>query len=187
MARIKPAIIAPPLIFLLLGGLFFFGLVRKDGNVLPSTMIGRDVPPITLDSMRDDPPPSNTDLTAPGVKLVNFWASWCPPCRAEHPLLTEMTADGMTIYGINYKDTPDNAQAFLDELGDPFTKLGADRQGRNGIEWGVYGLPETFVVDGNGTILYRQTGELTREVLNERIMPLIREAEAKEAAATAGQ
>ncbi len=187
MAKIKPAMLAPPLIFLLLGGLFFFGLVRKDGNVLPSTMIGRETPSIDLGNLRADPPPTDADLRAPGVKIVNFWASWCPPCRAEHPILTEMAASGMTLYGINYKDAPDNAQGFLDELGDPFTKIGTDRQGRNGIDWGVYGLPETFIVDGNGTILYRHTGAITPKVLEERFMPLIREAEAKEAAAAANQ
>ena len=82
--------------------------------------------------------------------LVNVFASWCVPCRAEHPLLMALAERGVTIYGINYKDPPEQASAWLDELGDPFARIGADRDGRVGIDWGVYGVPETFVVDGAG-------------------------------------
>jgi cytochrome c biogenesis protein CcmG/thiol:disulfide interchange protein DsbE len=104
---------------------------------------------------------------------VNFWASWCAPCRAEHPLLTEIAASGVPVIGVNYKDTPANALAFLDELGDPFASIGADRSGRTGLDWGIYGVPETFVVDADGTVLLRHPGPLTRDIVARRLQPVI--------------
>ena len=107
------------------------------------------------------------------MKLVNFWASWCAPCRAEHPLLSELAAEGVPVLGINYKDEPDKALAFLGELGDPFARVGADASGRTGLDWGLYGVPETFVVDEAGTILLRHAGPLTPDVLEDRLRPLL--------------
>ena len=106
--------------------------------------------------------PTAADLTAPGVKLVNFWASWCGPCRVEHPVLTALAAEGVPVIGINYKDDPDKARAFLAELGDPYAKIGADDSGRTGLDWGIYGVPETFVVDGAGKVVMRYPGPLDR-------------------------
>lgn len=174
MAKISPYVALPPVIFLGLAALFYFGLSRDDANNLPSMMIGRDAPAfINVTDLRDDPAPTADDLTAEGVKFVNFWASWCGPCRAEHPLLEQMSDDGLNLIGINYKDAPDNALGFLAELGDPFNKIGADNSGRTGLEWGVYGVPETFVIDGNGKVLYRHPGPLTQRILDERILPAI--------------
>ena len=179
MAKISPYVALPPIIFLGLAALFYFGLTRPDAGFLPSTMIGREAPAlIKVEQLREDPAPTDADLRLEGVKLVNFWASWCAPCRAEHPLLMDMAEDGMTIYGINYKDKPENALAFLEELDDPFTKVGADNVGRTGLEWGVYGIPETFVIDGEGKVLYRHPGPLTKRVLEERIFPAIAAAAA---------
>ncbi len=107
------------------------------------------------------------------MKLVNFWASWCGPCRAEHPLLEELAAGGQPIIGINYKDDPDNARAFLAELGDPFERIGADETGRTGLDWGIYGVPETFVIAADGTILLRHPGPITRDILATRLQPAI--------------
>jgi cytochrome c biogenesis protein CcmG/thiol:disulfide interchange protein DsbE len=110
------------------------------------------------------------------VKLVNFWASWCAPCRVEHPVLEDLAADGLPIIGVNYKDDPEKALGFLAELGDPYTAVGADPEGRTGLDWGLYGVPETFVIDSDGTVLLRHPGPITRDVLDRRIMPAIDEA-----------
>ena len=172
MAKISPYVAIPPIIFLGLAGLFYFGLSREDANNLPSTMVGREAPALLkITDLRDDPAPTIEDLTVDDIKFVNFWASWCGPCRAEHPLLEAMADDGMNLIGINYKD--DNALGFLEELGDPFTKIGADTTGRTGLEWGVYGVPETFVIDSNGKVLYRHPGPLTQRIMDERILPAI--------------
>ena len=178
MAKISPYVAIPPLLFLGLAGLFYFGLMRENAGLLPSTMVGRDAPALLkITDLRDDPAPTIEDLTADGIKFVNFWASWCGPCRAEHPLLQAMADDGMNLIGINYKDKPDNALGFLEELGDPFAKIGADTTGRTALEWGAYGVPETFVIDGDGKVLYRHPGPLTQRVLDERIWPAIAAAE----------
>ena len=105
------------------------------------------------------------------VTVVNFWASWCAPCRVEHPNLTLLAAEGVPIYGINYKDNPDNALAFLDELGDPYIAASADPEADNALEWGVYGVPETFLVDGDGTIIMRVAGPVTQRAIEERLRP----------------
>ncbi|MCK4861454.1 MAG: DsbE family thiol:disulfide interchange protein [Rhodobacteraceae bacterium] len=174
MAKISPYVAIPPIMFLGLAGLFYFGLSREDANNLPSTMVGRDAPAfLKITELRDDPAPTIDDLTVDGIKFVNFWASWCGPCRAEHPLLEAMADDGANLIGINYKDSASNALGFLAELGDPFTKIGADTTGRTGLEWGVYGVPETFVIDGNGKVLYRHAGPLTQRIMDERVLPAI--------------
>lgn len=174
MAKISPYVAIPPIIFLGLAGLFYFGLTRENAGDLPSTMIGREAPALLkIVDLRDDPAPTSEDLQADGIKFVNFWASWCGPCRAEHPLLEAMSDEGMTLIGINYKDLPKNALSFLEELGDPFTKIGADSTGRTGLEWGVYGVPETFVINGEGKVLYRHPGPLTQRVLDKFIFPAI--------------
>ena len=178
MAKISPYVALPPIIFMGLAGLFYFGLAREDANNLPSAMIGRDAPAfIKITDLREDPAPTAEDLHLEGVKFVNFWASWCGPCRAEHPILEQMAEDGLNLIGVNYKDQPGNALGFLEELGDPFAKIGADFTGRTGLEWGVYGVPETFVIDSNGKVLYRHPGPLTQRIMDERILPAIAAAE----------
>ena len=150
----------------------FVALRREDPNELPSALVGRPAPEIGRTvALRDDPPPTAADLTAPGVKLVNFWASWCGPCRVEHPLLEALAAEGVPVIGINYKDTPEKALGFLRELGDPYAKIGADATGRTGLDWGIYGVPETFVVGPDGTILLRFPGPLSPDVVEKRIRP----------------
>jgi cytochrome c biogenesis protein CcmG/thiol:disulfide interchange protein DsbE len=115
-------------------------------------------------------------LRAPGVKLVNFWASWCGPCRVEHPTLVQLGAEGVTIHGVNYKDEPQNALRFLAELGNSYAAIGADTTGRTGLLWGLYGVPETFVIDGEGRIVLRFAGPVTQRVLEETIRPAMRAA-----------
>lgn len=169
---VNPLLLLPPLAFAAFAGLAWYALVREAPDELPSAYIGRPAPALErLEPLGDGPVPAASDLTAPGVKLVNFWASWCAPCRAEHPILSELAAEGVTIIGINYKDTPDQAQSFLAELGDPYARIGADGTGRTGLDWGLYGVPETFVIGPDGTILLRHPGPLTREALEKRLRP----------------
>ena len=172
--RISPMLLLPIVIFAGLGAFFFWGLFNKDDR-LPSTLIGRPVPEFTLPPIegREDGL-SSVDL-AGHVSLVNVWASWCVPCRAENPLMVELAGTGeVPIYGINYKDTAGEAQAFLDELGNPFTRIGADRDGRVAIDWGVYGVPETYVIDADGRIAHKHVGPFNRQILETEILPLVR-------------
>ena len=159
---------------------FMLGLQRDDGGRnLPSTLIDKPVPEFTLPPLRAGAPGLSTaDLKAPGVKLVNIWASWCVPCRVEHPKLVELAAMGLAVHGINYKDTDDAAQKFLADLGDPFTLIGADRKGRVGIDWGVYGVPETFVIDANGRIIYKHIGPIQGSDIEKKILPAVEKAKA---------
>jgi cytochrome c biogenesis protein CcmG/thiol:disulfide interchange protein DsbE len=107
--------------------------------------------------------------------LVNVFASWCVPCRIEHPMLEQLAREGVPIHAINYKDAPEDALAFLRTLGDPFERVGADREGRTTIDWGVYGVPETFVIDARGRIRYRHVGPLQPRDLERTIRPLLAE------------
>ncbi|MDR5651358.1 DsbE family thiol:disulfide interchange protein [Ruixingdingia sedimenti] len=173
MARGKWLLFIPPAVFGLLAGLFFAGMYRDDPEGLPSTLVGRAAPPMALTQLGDGVLPDDAALRAPGVKLVNFWASWCAPCRAEHPMLTELAGEGVPIIGVNYKDQPDNALKFLAELGDPYAAIGADAQGRVALSWGVYGVPETYVIDGAGKVLLRIAGPVSRAVLEDTLRPAI--------------
>ena len=151
---------------------FMLGLQRDDVQRLPSALIDKPVPDFSLPPLRAGQPGlSDEALAGDGVKLVNVWASWCGPCRIEHPYLMDIAAEGVTIHGINYKDQPGNAEAFLAELGDPYQLIGTDTNGRAGIEFGVYGVPETFVVNGEGKIVYKNVGPVT-----SRELPKLREA-----------
>jgi cytochrome c biogenesis protein CcmG/thiol:disulfide interchange protein DsbE len=159
---------------------FLLGLQRDDGGRnLPSALLGKPVPEFALEPLyAGQPGLSTADLKAGGVKLVNIWASWCVPCRAEHPKLEELAAMGLTVHGINYKDTQEGAERFLAQLGNPFTLIGADRSGRAGIEWGVYGVPETFVVDGAGRIVYKHVGPIQGSDIEKKILPAVEQARA---------
>jgi len=152
---------------------------RERANDLPSTFVGRPAPAFELEPLADLPHATTENLTAPGWKLVNFWASWCPPCRAEHPQLTELADEGWNIIGVNKSDETTNALGFLRELGDPFAAHAADPTGRQAIEWGVYGLPETFLVDPEGNIRYRYPGPITGRIWSRYFEPIV-ESQAKE-------
>lgn len=143
---------------------FLLGLQRDNATTLPSALLNKPVPDFEITALRDGQAPLTAAvMQEPGVKLVNVWASWCGPCRIEHPNIEALAQEGVTIHGINYKDDDANAEAFLAELGDPYTLIGADRNGRGGIEWGVYGVPETFVIDGNGTIVFKHVGPIVQK------------------------
>ena len=167
--------VLPILLLVGLAVLFAVGL-RHDPSIVPSVLIDKPVPEFDLPPLFDDKPGLATADLNGQVALVNVFASWCIPCRVEHPLFMRIAEEGeVPVYGINYKDAPADAKRWLAELGDPYTRIGADRDGRAGIEWGVYGVPETFVVDGTGTIRFKHVGPLTVDVLDETIMPLVRE------------
>lgn len=159
--------------FVGLSAVLGWGLTR-DPRVLPSNLIRRLVPEFSL------PPVQGRTLGLASVHLrgevtlVNFFASWCVACRAEHPLLMAMGSSGaVTVHGVNYKDAPADAARWLDTLGDPYTRTGADRDGRVGIEWGLYGVPETYVVNADGRVVHKHAGPLTEQTRDTTIMPLI--------------
>jgi cytochrome c biogenesis protein CcmG, thiol:disulfide interchange protein DsbE len=169
--RRRSFLMALPLIaFALLAGLFWFRLGGGDPSRIPSALIGHPAPPTALPPVagltsNGQPVPGLDPALFKGkVSLVNVWASWCIPCHDEAPLLTELAKDKrFQLVGINYKDAPDNARRFLGRYGNPFAIVGADGNGRAGIEWGVYGVPETFIVGREGTILYKLVGPVTPE------------------------
>ncbi|MDG1280013.1 MAG: DsbE family thiol:disulfide interchange protein [Pseudorhodobacter sp.] len=171
----------PPILFAGLATMFIVGMNREDPDSLPSAMIGREAPMVQgapLGTGRNGEGAAGFDdaaLRAPGVKLVNYWASWCAPCRAEHPMLEKLASEGVTIYGVNYKDKPEDALGFLAELGNPFAAMIAD-QGRMALDWGVYGVPETYVIDGEGKIVLRFAGPISAAELERSIRPAIAEA-----------
>lgn len=163
----------PVAVFAVIGGAFYWGLFNNDDR-LPSALIGKPVPEFDLPPIDGRSDGLSTTNLKGQVSIVNVWASWCVPCRVEMPLLNELAArDEVVIFGINHKDRAREALAFLQELGDPYTKIGADRNGRASIDWGVYGLPETFVVDAEGRIAYKHIGAFNRRSLEETILPVV--------------
>lgn len=166
----------PPLAFAGLAGLFLWGMDRTAPDQLPSMLVGRQAGPVEVTALGDLPLLTAADLTDGRVKIVNFWASWCGPCRAEHPNLKALADEGVTILGVNYKDAPADALGFLADLGSPYARVGADPSGRMGIDWGIYGVPESFVVDGAGKVILRFPGPLTRDVIDSQIRPALQAA-----------
>jgi len=173
MAKLSPLMLAPLVIFAGFAGLALVGLQRENPDELPSALAGKPAPAVQITPLGESMLFSDSDLRTGEVKLVNYWASWCAPCRVEHPNLAQLAADGVTIYGVNYKDKPDNALGFLKELGNPYAALGADAEGRMALNWGVYGVPETYVIDGKGNIVLRFAGPITQRVLDSTILPAI--------------
>ena len=169
----RPIYYAPIVAFAALAVMLGWGLTR-DPSVLPSPLVGKLVPQFSL------PPVKGRTLGLSSVDLVgepsivNVFASWCVECRIEHPLITQMKARAVApIYGLNYKDHPEDAARWLNTFGDPYTRTGADLDGRVAIDWGVYGVPETFVIGADGRIAFKHIGPLTAEVVERTIIPLI--------------
>ena len=180
-ARRGPRLIVllPLLIFLGLAAIFLMQLLSgRDIAAIPSALIGQTAPETTL------PPLEGTNLPglaskdfAGRVTLLNVWASWCAPCREEHPVLLGLSQDKrFTLAGLNYKDQPENARRFLGDLGNPFGAIGTDQTGRTAIDWGVYGVPETFVIGKDGKILFKHVGPLTQRSVASELMPQIEKA-----------
>lgn len=159
--------IIPTLIFAALAALFWRGL-SGDPSEIPSALIGKEVPSFTLPALEGIGVPGfdSAGLKSGHITVVNVWASWCVPCRQEHPLLMELAKRrDIRIYGINYKDEPENARRFIGTLGLPYEAVGVDEDGRVAIDFGVYGVPETFIVDGAGKIRFKWIGPLASEAL----------------------
>ncbi len=176
-------VLLPLAIFLALAALFLLRLFGDDISRIPSALIGKPVPakdfPPVPGLLRDGTPVpgiNHTDFNG-AVTLVNVWASWCKPCRDEAPLLMLLAQDArIRVVGVNYKDRPENARRFLAVFGNPFAAVGADEDGRLSFEWGVYGVPETFVVGRDGRIAYKLIGQITPENLEKALKPAIEKA-----------
>ena len=175
MARLSPLVVIPPVVFAGLAGLFLAGMFRENPDDLPSPFIGRPAPEISAVPLADYPSFDSSVLTDGEVKIVNFWASWCPPCRAEHPALMQLAEEGVPIYGVNKSDTGGDALAFLRDLGNPYEGVTVDANGRQSIDWGVVALPETFVLDGEGMVVLKFPGPI-HGVLDTVIRPALEEA-----------
>ena len=171
----KMKLLVPLGVFAVLFAFLFVGLSR-DPREVPSPLIGKPAPPFTLTQLHE---PSKTlgpaDLKGQ-VWLLNVWASWCVSCREEHPLLMQLArAKIVPIVGLDYKDKVDEGKAWLADHGDPYTLSVVDADGRAGIDWGVYGVPETFVVDRKGVIRYKHIGPVTAQAVETKILPLLKE------------
>jgi cytochrome c biogenesis protein CcmG, thiol:disulfide interchange protein DsbE len=170
----------PVVVFAGLAVLFVIGLGQEDPSRVPSVLIGKpapefDLPPLEGLNRQGAPVPgfATGDLQG-NVTLVNIWASWCGPCRDEHPHLMALSeVDGVRLVGINYKDEPANARRFLGALGLPYEAVGVDPEGRTFVDWGAYGVPETFIVDRRGIIRHKYIGPITPRALDETILPMI--------------
>lgn len=176
-------LLAAPLGVAALGGLGFWymlsGLQNGSFNPrgVPSALLGRTPPDFALPPVEGMNLPGLSSADLRGLArpvLVNFWASWCVPCIIEHPQLMALQAEGVPIFGVSYKDRAEDARQFLSRRGDPFTRLGADPPGRVAIDWGVYGVPETYLLDRQGIIRWRYAGPVTAEIMNEDVKPLLR-------------
>lgn len=183
----RRVVLAPLLIFAVIAGLFALALKSGDPSKLPSALVGKQAPEMTLPAM---PGLTEAGVAVPGFAtaalrrgeptVVNFFASWCGPCVAEHPYLLELKARGnVRIVGINYKDPDPGGRRFLGRYGNPYAVVGVDDSGRSAIEWGVYGMPETFVVDGTGRIVMKHVGPITAKDLEVKIIPAIAAARQK--------
>ncbi len=174
LVLLTPLIVVAAIVFL------FATTISRDATLLPSVLINKPVPEFELpaiEGIEDNSPGfSSADLVG-GVSVVNVFASWCIPCRQEHPYLLDLAANSdVKIYGLNQKDAAENARAFLVELGNPYDAVGADSRGRVSIDWGVYGVPETFVVNPQGIITYKQIGPLNEDSYRNGLLPAIEAA-----------
>lgn len=171
-------VLLPVAVFLVLVGFFAWRLVLMNRgdmpNMIPSVMIDKPAPAFDLPPLGLDKAGLKTADLQGQVTLVNFFASWCVPCRVEHPLLTQI-AQKVRLVGIVYKDKPEDARAWLARLGNPYDRLAQDREGRAGIDFGVYGVPESYLIDKQGRIRYKQVGPFTPEDIQGKLLPLLAE------------
>ncbi|HET6388784.1 DsbE family thiol:disulfide interchange protein [Hyphomicrobium sp.] len=180
----------PVVIFAVVAGFFAMALRSGDPSRLPSTLVGKPAPQTTFPALaglevggQPQPGFSSADLAKGKVSVVNYWASWCQPCVDEHPFLMQLKEQaGVDLYGVNYKDKTDAARRFMGRFGNPYSAVGTDSSGRAAIDWGVYGTPETFVVNGRGEVIYKHVGPISAESLKTKLLPVIEKAKADAAA-----
>ena len=173
---IRLGFLVPFALFAAIAAALGVGLTLDPGTI-PTVLKGKGVPEFDLAPVQGrEAGLASADLRRGEVALVNVFASWCGPCRIEHPLIFELSRAGVPVFGINHKDRPENAARWLDEFGDPYARTGADLDGRVSIDWGVYGVPETFVVDGQGTIIEKHVGPLSPADIEDKILPALARA-----------
>ncbi|MEF3047412.1 DsbE family thiol:disulfide interchange protein [Pseudotabrizicola sp. L79] len=172
----KWLMILPPLLFAGLAAMFMWGMQRDNPSDIPSVFIDRPAPVLPTTALGDLPLLTAADLVTGEVTVVNFWASWCPPCRAEHPVLKAMAEQGIRVAGINMMDDEAKALNYLKEDGNPFFAIAADPQGRNRVEWGVTAPPETFIIRGDGTVAFKFIGPLVGSDYENRFKPALEAA-----------
>jgi cytochrome c biogenesis protein CcmG/thiol:disulfide interchange protein DsbE len=166
-------LLLPAAVFALVAAYLGAGLMH-DPRKIPSALIDKPVPGFDLPPLLADRPALKTDDLKGEVQLVNMFASWCVPCRIEHPMLMRIAREGkIPLHGISWKDKKEASTQFLAELGNPFRRIGHDESGRVGIDWGVYGVPESYLIDRDGRIRYKVVGPLTPEELRDNVLPLV--------------
>ena len=170
----------PPILFLALAAMFWVMMGRDDANQMPSAFIGKPAPAIVEGALTGITAPMHADLVTGQVTVVNFWASWCPPCRAEHPTLKALTAEGIQVIGVNMMDREAAALGFLEAAGNPFAKIAFDPKGKTRLEWGVTAPPETFILNGKGEVVFRFIGPLVGDDYLQRFRPELDKALAAE-------
>ena len=176
MARPAATMILMPVIFVALAGMILWGVLRENPDAMRTTILGAPAPAVPDEAVQGTVQITDADLRSGEVTIVNFWASWCPPCRAEHPNLLRLEAQGYRIAGINYRDEQELGRAYLTEFDDPFFATGYDLNGKWADDWGVAVLPETFIVDGDGTVLYRFVGPLVGSAYEQQFLPELTKA-----------
>jgi cytochrome c biogenesis protein CcmG, thiol:disulfide interchange protein DsbE len=171
-------VLLPILIFLALAAIFASQLLSgKDNSILPSVLVGKPAPPTNLPALDQLFPGIDSANFIGRVTVLNVFASWCVPCREEHPFLLELSKDKrFTLAGFNYKDEGVNAEDFILKLGNPYSEIGTDLSGRAGIDWGIYGVPETYIIDKSGTISHKHVGPLDSQIIERELMPIIEKA-----------
>ncbi len=176
----------PVVAFAVVAGFFAMALRSGDPSRLPSMLVGKPVPETVFPALeglesggKPEPGFSSADLAKGKVSVVNYWASWCQPCVEEHPFLEQLKEQAaIDIYGVNYKDQTDAARRYIGRYGNPYSAIGTDASGRAAIDWGVYGTPETFVVNGKGEVVYKHVGPISAEALKTKLLPIIEKAKA---------
>jgi len=171
--------ILPLIAFMALAALLFVGVRMnsgKDTSAIPSPLIGKPAPALNLPELQMPESRMASSELKGRAFVLNVWGSWCVSCRVEHPIITDLAKSGAIVVGYNYKDTPEDASRWLAQFGNPFALILQDTDGRAALDWGIYGAPETFVIDADGIVRFKHVGPLTAEVVTDKILPLLKES-----------
>jgi cytochrome c biogenesis protein CcmG/thiol:disulfide interchange protein DsbE len=171
--------VIPLLAFIALAFLLFVGVRMNSGrdtSAIPSPLIGKSAPALNLPEL--DMPQQSIHLQdlKGRAYVLNIWGSWCVSCRIEHPIITDMAKQGVTVVGYNYKDSAEDARAWLNQFGNPYSLIIQDEDGKAALDWGIYGAPETFIISAQGIVLYKHVGPLTTEIVQQEILPLLKDS-----------